>query len=84
MDAALINWARHREVGLETTWQFPATPPFSLSPTVRLSLSLWSEESGQVGCWEEWRQLCVDIPLASSLPLALHSRRSLWQCLAWL
>lgn len=25
-DVALINWAQHSEVGLETTWQFPAAP----------------------------------------------------------
>lgn len=39
MDAALINWARHREVGLETTWQFPATPLLSLPLSISLSLS---------------------------------------------
>src|SRR4029434_1676709 len=32
MDAALINWARHGEVGLETTWQFPAPSP--LTPSI--------------------------------------------------
>lgn len=26
-DVALINWAQRREVGLETTWQFPAAYP---------------------------------------------------------
>lgn len=35
-DVALINWAQHSEVGLETTWQFPAAlpphPPRATSP----------------------------------------------------
>lgn len=30
-DVALINWAQHGEVGLETTWQFPAAYPPSYS-----------------------------------------------------
>lgn len=69
MDAALINWARHREVGLETTWQFPTTPLSpSLTPSISLSLSLSGVK--RVGRWAagrsggssalifHWRQAC--------------------------
>lgn len=52
MDAALINWARHREVGLETTWQFPATPP---SPSLPLSVSLSLSGVKRVGRWAAGR-----------------------------
>lgn len=40
-DVALINWVQHREVGLETTWQFPAAslPPLP-SPLLNPSLLL--------------------------------------------
>lgn len=47
-DVALINWAQRREVGLETTWQFPAAyppPPPSLPKTPPLLLKFGSRKS---------------------------------------
>lgn len=90
-DVALINWAQHSEVGLETTWQFPAAssslplpppvvppPPSQTPPSLPPSSSL-DHVSQQVGCWEVRLPCGVDIPPASSSPGALHCRHSLWQ-----
>lgn len=94
-DVVLINWAQRREVGLETTWQFPsAYPPSSLPPPKLLpqppppppplSSSDLDHVCQQVGCWAECLPHGVDILPASSSPGALHCRHSLWQCLPWL
>lgn len=86
-DVVLINWAQRREVGLETTWQFPAACPPPLPPLhlhTPSSSSNLDHVSQQVGCWEERLPCGVDILPASSSLGALHCRHSLWQCLLWL
>lgn len=91
-DVALINWAQQREVGLETTWQFPAASPSTaphptryLHPSRSLpSASYLDHVRRQVGCWEVCLPCGVDILPASSSLGALYCRHSLWQCLPWL
>lgn len=53
-DVALINWVQHREVGLETTWQFPAAslpPPPSplLNPSLLLVFGSRKSAGGLLG-----------------------------------
>lgn len=90
-DVVLINWAQRREVGLETTWQFPAAFPPTHTPTTYSAPNHLLHSSSdldhvcqQVGCWAECLPCGVDILPASSSPGALHCRHSLWQCLPWL